>query len=154
MLLKLLPGFLAGQWAALLSGMLLADPFSEQQGAWSANWIYLLPWGIFMIFSATAKTVRKAWGRSLLGAGILCWLMAVRAASSLAWLVGMASVESDPTGKVEEAGSAAIAIGSVGSGFMSVFWFLLGICLVLFGMYLMFKGTYPKKSKMQEQNLR
>ena len=132
---KILPGFLLGQWAAMmayflpaaLAGRSLGDPQIWGYGSFIG----------FMVLGATAATPRKAWGRCLTATALILFAVPLMS-TGLVTELERAGAEM-ATGPEEAAAVGAVAglAGVMGIGFMFVFFFFLGACILVPGVYLL-----------------
>jgi hypothetical protein len=71
--LKLLPGLFVGQWAALLAVLLVSQLIDDAFAHFEL--VAASGFAAFVAVVVTASTPGKAWGRCLVGAAVLCFLM-------------------------------------------------------------------------------
>ncbi len=114
MILKLIPGFLLGQWAALILWMPLQAFF--QKGSAITISLSLIPLFAFLIIAARSETVRLAWGRCFLITGTIFFAMPLMLAA---------------IGQIEALGADSLgqSNGTTGSGFPGEFVGAVGLAM-------------------------
>lgn len=132
--LKLLPGVLLGEWAALLAVLFVGQLFSDAFAHFEL--VAALGFAAFVAVAVTAGTPGRAWGRCLVGAAVLCFLTPLPS-TKLAQELERGAAAADPTVPPEALGFAAAVLGGTGTAFSFLFWGFLGLCLLLPGVALL-----------------
>ncbi len=128
MILKLIPGFLLGQWAALILWMLLQAFF--QKGSAITISLSLIPLFAFLIIAARSETVRLAWGRCFLITGSIFFAMPLLLAA-IGQIEALGADSLQQSNGTAGSGFPGELVGRMGLAMSAAFWFFFGLIFLV-----------------------
>ncbi len=140
--MKILPGFLLGQLAAMMAYFLPAALAGRPLGD-PEIWGYGTFIG-FMVLGATAATPRKAWGRCLTATALILFAVPLLSTGLVTDLERAGLEMARGPEEADAAGAVAGLAGVMGISFMFFFFVFLGACILVPGVYLLRRRPSPR----------